>query len=356
MLPHLRQHLRNEGEYMNFSSVLSKRRGAVMGLAALMIVCFHAYWKPAFLPWRLFINQYGNTGVDFFVFLSGFGLVYSLEKSRDLYRYYGRRLERILPSYYVTIIFISLVRIAYGMFTREWILQNYFPFGVWARTGSQYWYVSAVLGYYLMTPAIYALIRRARFPRLTTAALMVFTGLVVPAFVDVDTRALLRMPSLVMGIALGVFRTSHTSKKDRVIDLGMLVCCMGFALVFAMESPLIKLPVFNLVRLGSRRRLWKDLTAPLMVVIFAYVFEFISKTPLRFINTIFEKLGKYSLEIYFSHLLVNPFADRILGLSTFGQLVAMLLFSFPVAVVISWAGQKLLALVKKLPLFLPATE
>jgi len=321
-----------------------------MGVAALMIVCFHAYWKPAFRPWVFFINNYGNTGVDMFAFVAGFGIAFSLEKDPDFYRYYKRRIERVLPPYYTALLIQLVLRIIFNGFSVEWALKNFIPLGHWAGYGATYWYIPATLGYYLTAPLFFSAIKNARFPRLILIVLTLIIGVVIPPISSISSIATVRATAFTIGLGIGVLHTMHASRKDRFLDLLIIVGFFVLALMIAWETPLLKLPLFNRLTTGIKRRLWKDLTAPLFVLICALGFEVLSHTPLRFVNRILSKAGQYSLEIYIAHLLVKPFANNIFHLSKFGQLIAMLVFSYPVALGISWASNHFLKLLKKLPL------
>ncbi|MBR6766343.1 MAG: acyltransferase [Clostridia bacterium] len=341
---------------MNFGAIISKHRKPVMGLAALMIVCFHAYWEPGFLPWRLLINRYGNAGVDIFVFLSGFGLAHALEKKPSLGQYYARRLERILPAYYVMITFKLLVYLLLGRLTLDWFLKSYIPIGVWGMATAQYWYVSASLGYYLMVPLLFHLFKRIRFPRITLAGLLIVTGIFIPIICKLDSKTVMRVPALIIGVAMGVFQTDHTSKKDRWIDFFIIFACFVLGGLIYKKSSLLELPILNLIRHGHPTRLWKDLTAPFVVIAAAYTFELLERLPLRFVNRIFESCGRYSLEIYLSHIMIRAFVQTLLDLPKYGDLIVMLIFCYPVAVIVSKSGDLLLSQLKKLPLFKPTAS
>lgn len=343
-----------EGELMNYGSILSKQRKPIMGVAALMIVCLHSYWNPNFLPWNLLINTYGNTGVDLFVFLSGFGIAFSLEKSSDFRRFYTRRLERILPAYYVAMLLKLIICVITGTFTLKWLIASFIPLGVWINATPQFWYVSAILGYYLIAPLLYHLFKSSRCPRITMILLVIVSGVLVPIVSDIEPKAVMRIPALIMGIAAGVFQTLHTEKKDRRLDLVLFAGLFIVGILIFMNSPLFKLPVLNTINLGNKTRLWKVLTAPFAAIFIAMFFELTERSPLRFINKIFSELGKYSYEIYIAHLIILYFVNDLLGLSNLEWLIIMLLFSYPAALLLSRAASALLAGFKKLPLFKPS--
>ncbi|MBR6766342.1 MAG: acyltransferase [Clostridia bacterium] len=336
---------------MNFTSILSKHRKPIMGVAALMIVCLHAYWEPHFLPWNILINKYGNAGVDIFVFLAGFGLAFSLEKKPAFHEYYARRLKRILPVYYAAIILKTIIGIVTGALTLSWLLASYIPLGVWIDATPQFWYVSATLGYYLIAPLLFQIFKKSRFPRITMILLIVITGVFIPIIAKTEPKAIMRIPALVTGIGIGIFQTAHVSKKDRWLDLALLAGFFSAGIVICTTPSILNLPVFSLIKRGHPARLWKVLTAPFITVAIAYVFELFEKTPARFVNALFSRLGHYSYEIYIGHMIVLYFAMDVFKLPVIGCLITMLILCYPMAILLSKAGEFLLSAAKKVPLF-----
>ena len=65
-------------------SLLSKHRNALMGIAILWVMLYHLYDYTDALPSLVRgIIGIGYGGVDMFLFLSGFGLYYSLSKKNS---------------------------------------------------------------------------------------------------------------------------------------------------------------------------------------------------------------------------------------------------------------------------------
>ena len=193
---------------MNYRSLLSRHRSAIMGAAAVMIVFFHAEWTTApGLPG--IISREGQLGVDLFAFLTGYSLAHSLSKRPSPAEYWKRRLRRLLPAYYVwlgvmVIIALGLMIFAHkrGDFLR-WLLLHTLPVGVWLNRRPQVWYVSAALGYCAMAPLFFALLERARRPRWMAAALVLAAGVAMPALSGMTDAyiALMRLPALILGLA-----------------------------------------------------------------------------------------------------------------------------------------------------------
>ena len=340
---------------MNFGSVISKHRTAIMGFAAILIVCFHVHMKTGFFLWDLIVDNHGNLGVDFFVFVAGFGLAFSLAKNDGFYRFYSRKLRRVLPPYYAAILLMLAIMAVYALFTGEWIaedrwaLKNLIPLGVWAGNGVAFWYVPATLAYYAIAPLFYFLIRDARYPRVMTVFLLILTGLLLPATYQYEVAdiAVLRVPALVAGLAMGIFQKTHNSRRDRWIDLAMLAVMFLLGILI---SQMDRTAPSLLLRESQIYRLYNNLTAPFLVVMLALVIEGLSRTPLRFLNWILERAGRYSLEIYMSHLILRGILKNLLGLERYALLAALLAFSYPLAVLLDRGGAALLRLVKRLPI------
>ena len=63
---------------------ISTYRKALMGVAMLWIVFYHFGFHTPIIS---HLTRFGYTGVDIFMFLSGFGLFYSLQKKQGLSNY-----------------------------------------------------------------------------------------------------------------------------------------------------------------------------------------------------------------------------------------------------------------------------
>lgn len=79
---------------------LSKYRGELFGIAAIMIILHHLTIRNLGVltnPY-MFIRVQGAMGVDIFLMLSGIGLYFSYT-SCSLKEFYFRRFKRIIPAY-----------------------------------------------------------------------------------------------------------------------------------------------------------------------------------------------------------------------------------------------------------------
>lgn len=322
-----------------------------MGIAALLIVCFHGRVQMGFALWDRLINVNGNIGVDFFVFLAGYGTAFSLKRNPDFYSFYMRRIKRILPSYYAAVFVLCF----FMKIDRSTLFTAIIPIGVWMGH-SNCWYISATMLYYLLVPLFYFSVLRARSPRLMLGILLIITGLVIPSAViyhSIDI-ALMRIPALVIGVAFGIFQQIHTSKSERIIDLSVMALIFVIGALIFCNRGLLSGEMVSILTSGQEDRLWKNLMAPMCVTVLACILEGLEHTFLRLINRIMGGFGKYSLEIYLSHIVIMAACAKFFLYESNIILILMLTFAYPVARLLYFFGEKLLTVVRKLPVFKPA--
>ena len=332
---------------MNLANCLSRRRDAIMGIATLLIVGLHAHWHPSVRLWNVAINEYGSLGVDFFVFVAGFGCVYSLRRDADLGRFFRRRLERLLPVFYVSCaVMIALA----GLPPIVELMQQIIPIGVWFGNGGTYWYVSATILYYLLVPPTYGLIKNARHPRLAALfALLVFAILVPIATVDsAATVALMRLPALALGVALGAFGERHDTRRDWLLDALLFAGAFAFGVAMSRIRAISWWGPFDIMSHSQCVRLPRALFAPGLALLLAGALDWIERTPLRAVNRVLEPIGRHSLELYMSHVIVRYVIRTFLDVPRVWTLVGMLALSYPLALALGWAANRLLALARRL--------
>ena len=84
---------------------VSKYRSQIMGFAAMWVFIYHVrdeallfFHVPGLQRVEIFFNNIGFCGVDMFLFLSGGGLYYALNK-HNLTVFYKRRYRRLIPPF-----------------------------------------------------------------------------------------------------------------------------------------------------------------------------------------------------------------------------------------------------------------
>ena len=331
---------------MNHRTLISRHRGALMGVAAVLILLFHAEWKTAPFPLG-YISREGQIGVDVFVFLTGFGLARSLNARPAAPEYWSRRLRRLLPAYYVWFGAMALIAAGLALIGHphedflHWLALHLLPVGVWLNHQPQVWYVSAALGYCAMAPLFFALMDRARFPRLLAAALVLLTGVVLPSVSGMDDVeiALMRVPGLIVGLAVGIAAERDDPRRRSGLLCLIVLAAAGLGLAYVKDLPLIR-------DLGKKRlhRLTLDCLAPMIAVVLALGFEGLGRTPLKCVNRAFEALGRVSLEVYLTHIILNGLIRDTLRWPAPLVLATLLLTAYPMAKAMQWLAKRLLSL------------
>lgn len=168
------------------------------GIAILMVVCFHTLFTnpDAGTPSRLigFLFHTGWMGVPVFFVLSGFLISYPFFGKREkdpqswyVKGYVRRRLAKILPPYYLSILivgfyyFILYSNPAYLQTGLQWALglSNFIRPGV--EMNSPYWSLLVEVHFYLLLPLLFLLFRGRR-PR-SVSWLIFLAFFFVPVFV-----------------------------------------------------------------------------------------------------------------------------------------------------------------------------
>ena len=330
---------------MNYRTLLSRHRSAIMGVAAVLIVFFHAEWKAA--PGILgLLAREGQAGVDLFVFLTGFGLAHSLAKRPAPEAYWARRLRRLLPAYYVWLAVMTLIalglmalRLRQGDFL-HWLLLHLFPVGVWLNHQPQVWYVSAALGYCALAPMFDVLLTRARHLRVAAVLMVLGTGVVLPSvwgMGDVEL-ALIRVPGLVVGLAVGI-----AARREDGQSAG-LACLAALAVLGLCLPRGANLPLLRDIQAKELHRLTLNLLAPALAVALAFLFEGLEKLRLTIPARAFGALGRVSLESYLAHVVLSGLVRDTLRLPGPAVLMILLAACWPLAWLMARAASRLLAL------------
>lgn len=158
---------------MTFVDNLIRKRTELMGIAILMVLLYHLFcWQKYHVVLALF--KYGYLGVDIFLLVSALGNCYSYNK-HTLATFYGRRLKKILPLYWCSVLAIALLEVV-------WPTSGYDALTLFAQLttlsywglGTQIseWFVAAILVLYLTFPLSYGLTSRFPIPALLLGCLI----------------------------------------------------------------------------------------------------------------------------------------------------------------------------------------
>lgn len=140
---------------------LSAKRSIIMGIAMLWIVFFHSSISTDNMPILHYLKQMGDIGVDIFLFVSGIGIYYSLQKHESIKSYLISRLSRILPAFLLinTFWFIIHDLIVYKTGLINFV-KNITTLSFWLDGNLTTWYLSSILVLQLVAPLLIKLLNR----------------------------------------------------------------------------------------------------------------------------------------------------------------------------------------------------
>ena len=199
--------------------LISKYRIQIMAFAALWILLFHT-WIPIFenIPLvsfaEAFLKRIGYCGVDIFFFLSGMGLVYSINKTTSLKLFYLKRLKRIAVPFLV----IAVIRCIINKWSFLYFLKAVTGYLFW--TDSIYallWFVPGICAFYFLFPFYYKLFNRANNKILFTFSaigIWLAVSLLLSGHDESDIWGFTnRIPIFLLGILIGYFGYTKTKIK-----------------------------------------------------------------------------------------------------------------------------------------------
>ena len=272
-----------------------------MGFAILWIMFFH--FNPAIdcEVLRIF-KQLGYGGVDLFIFASGIGCRYSLEKNPEPLAFLKRRAARLIPTWWTFLPAWWILRDRQGL---ELPWRAFFgnAFCVQAFVDWHFcfnWYISALPFLYVLAPYFHSLTKdvSARRFALLEIALLVLT---VP-FINQDYLVLMtRLPIFVAGFYVAAI-AGRGVMIDRRAAIGLSVAtAIGFAIpIGCLKSlPELTLSIYGLW--------WYPFLLITPGLCFGLSFA-LSRLP--HIDRMLATLGGLSFEIYLVHILLLNIANH----------------------------------------------
>ena len=131
------------------SNLFSRYRAELMGISIVLIVLFHCD-----------ILNFGDIGVDCFLFLSGLGLYRSLSKNSNKCSFYRKRFVRLLPAYLIVALPVVIIY-DYNECWWKWLILaigDFTTVSMLVRLPCRYWFFFVLIIFYLLAPLFYSII------------------------------------------------------------------------------------------------------------------------------------------------------------------------------------------------------
>lgn len=194
--------------FRDITNQVTANRTYLMGIAMLLVILYHC----GVFPFRYF----GYWGVDIFLFLSGFGICFSLSKNDSMLRFYLKRIQRIMPAAIVCGIVFFEIGCVHGV-------KSLAPFGL------NLWYIRTILFFYLMSPLIYLVVKKWKLPAclliILFSEIMSYVVLVVCPGGYVLGWSLPRLPVYILGMMLPFY--SNDGKGEIKLWLLFVLALLG---------------------------------------------------------------------------------------------------------------------------------
>jgi peptidoglycan/LPS O-acetylase OafA/YrhL len=308
-----------------FLQIVSEYRSALMGIAMLSIMLSHQRFVH-FFPFNVF-EAYGHWGVDIFLFLSGMGMVRSLE-NHSIGLFYRRRFLRLVPI----CIFCGVFKYLAYLFVGEPIenLKVGLNIGIWSLCSLDLWFIHSIIIYYLLTPFFYRLLKCCL---LQTLVMVYLLSIIFQLFyaeqvgfdwlnpLGVSLYTIERLPVFMIGMIVSMYNNGITQKHFVISGISLF---MAICLAVLLKTDIIPLTfcacVYPLLSLGIFA----------LVLSMIYSFTLIPKNVLRG----FEFMGNHSLEIYLVHEFI--FGAFLLTMYTKYNHFLLLIIVLGLSVVIAW--------------------
>ncbi len=278
-----------------------------MGFAILWIMIFHYPTSTNIFILDL-LKSYGYAGVDIFLFLSGFGLYFSLSKKNlSLGEFYKKRFIRVLPVFWLFLIVLFVITRDYSLKSFWELLCCMTTLGYWVKViPYKLWYISCILFFYAIFPFYFNMYKKhgSLVDALAIGIGLILTAIYALVMVFVfDNRneggtlvmTIARIPIFFIGSMFGHWAKDgcniQLSATHKVISL----CALGFG-VFLLYFFSVRFSDYQWT--CSLFFLPLIIITPVLCVILAVLFE---KLP-AMITKLFANIGMISLELFMVHV------------------------------------------------------
>lgn len=266
----------------------------------LLIMIYHSRFDTVSVIYSK-IQKYGYSGVDVFLFASGIGCYYSLEKDPDILRFLLRRFRKLGPPYLCFAVLWTLWRAAVKPLPVSAIVGGFLGLESFVSWDLHFnWYISALILFYFLVPYFKRITDSVRggLGDVLVAAFLVIAAIPFWDAKDPNMIIYARLPIFYLGVVCG-----KLAKQDLVLNWRHQLMLLTAAVVgiVALVHCRNYLPDY----LWAQGLYWYPLIAvvPGVCFVLSLVGDFLQKHRiLRWLYRFLDMVGKYSFELYLVHL------------------------------------------------------
>lgn len=300
-------------------NAFSKNRDAIYGIAIISIMIFHFFEDVASSDFlgggvafatKIYNMFIGSVGVEFFAFLSGIGLYFSMTKDSNVLHFFYKRVKRILPTYFVVAILYWCVedfvikQNGLAAFIADISFATFFTQGT--RT---FWYVLFILLAYLSYPCVYKFLH-TELPEHLQLLALIATALVIQFLPKAIVPTLYANIEILLGrfliFFIGCWSGKKVYKNERITEREQMGFLFGFGLMLGDHLPIIKCVVSKMNH-RSLMCFWG-------IFLLYFLAVNLEKGPQKLMSFL-QRFGKSSYELYLTHVAIRAYMNTI-GLRT----------------------------------------
>ena len=199
-----------------------------MGIATVLIILCHAPANGVVMPHLLDrAMRWGGVGVDMFLFYSGLGMYYSLQKTTNIKEWYKRRYMRVLVPFFMFAIPYYIFRMIIDEDSMLHFVGNITTISFWTRHEGA-WFVALLILLYLFTPLNAKIIdgARIRWMPVLVFCLLSIVGACLPttnAVLNNIQMCLAHVPSFLVGYWVALYVSGGMEIKWSWVALSLVV-------------------------------------------------------------------------------------------------------------------------------------
>ena len=319
---------------------ISRFRGALMGIAMLIIILFHVDLARSDMFFGL--RRMGNLGVDMFLFLSGIGLWFSWMKTPSYRHFYFRRLIRIYPAWLIIacLYYLPRLHVHDAASLVNLIGEIGFNWNFWLHDELSFWYIPAIMMLYLFAPPYIELIRRHSVYRWLPVVMIMWCILVewvTPIHHAVGHLEIFwsRVPIFFIGINMGeMVRRKRTIDGQGIWMLIIMFVMTSVSCFFLEQERHGQFPLF----------VERMLYIPLTITFILICNRVLRRTP-KWVNGALAFVGSLSLECYLIrlHFVLDYLPKAWSYWPTFlACVVATLPLAWVLSKIVDWIAKKII--------------
>ena len=299
---------------------LSSYRREIMGLAIFLIMFCH---NTISLPGAIGsansgLMMLGQSGVDIFFFISGFGCYYSMKKDSNPVSFYKRRLTKLVPPYLLVVAIYGLFCVLVEKQALSEYLSNYSLISFYTVGDLHEWFIASILLVYLVYPFVFRLIEKDKNDKavkIILAILYVFLILYAcrlfrlhKPFATIAAIFIVRVPAFLFGSLFAKRSIEGKEISTKFVRSGIVIGILAGIVCLVLYKVQIK-------------HYWMIIRMLFLLVGFAVMFLWITSRekssgkrpvptkPVRF----FTYIGPITLELYLLHEKMLAVLNRAIG-------------------------------------------